>query len=269
MDEEAGWERGVSCAWSFRLVAELDSSSHTPPLPLFLSNTKIKARVRCGPGTQSPKYSWLKSGPGRRGLGTRGVGSCQTTGSYLKLGFPTGRLLSLPPPSCRVSFEDGKQSIPGWPCQRRWRGSILPHQCLPARVDSEPGSGNQSDHFAHFPSLPGRQAARSQGGVNPARSQPPLLQRRMDLPRRLPSKGHTWSHSGGFQVAPLPVFPHCENSTWLETPLPGLIAVHLLGQSLARTIQAKSRLQTCPGHTVPDSAVLGALTIRSGHRIEP
>ncbi|XP_062072099.1 collagen alpha-1(I) chain-like [Lepus europaeus] len=25
----------------------------------------------------------------------------------------------------------------------------------PARVDSEPGSGNQSDHFAHFPSLPG------------------------------------------------------------------------------------------------------------------
>ena len=238
-------------------------------IPHALSNTKINARVRCGPGTQSPKYSWLKSGPGRRGLGTRGVGSCQTTGSYLKLGFPTGRLLSLPPPSCRVSFEDGKQSIPGWPCQRRWRGSILPHQCLPARVDSEPGSGNQSDHFAHFPSLPGRQAARSQGGVNPARSQPPLLQRRMDLPRRLPSKGHTWSHSGGFQVAPLPVFPHCENSTWLETPLPGLIAVHLLGQSLARTIQAKSRLQTCPGHTVPDSAALGALTIRSGHRIEP
>ena len=114
MDEETGWERGVSCEWSFRLVAELDSSSHTPPLPLFLSNTKIKARVHCGPGTQSPKYSWLKSGPGRRGLGTRGVGSCQTTGSYLKLGFPTGRLLSLPPPSCRVSFQDGKQSIPGW-----------------------------------------------------------------------------------------------------------------------------------------------------------
>lgn len=136
-------------------------------------------------------------------------------------------------------------------------------------MDSEPSSGNQSDHFAHFPSLPGRRAARSQGGVNPARPQPPLPQRRMDLPRRLPSKGHTRSHSGGFQVAPLPVFPYRENSTWLETPLPGLIAVHLLDQSLAETIPAKSRLQTGPGHTVPDSAALGALTVGSGHRNEP
>ena len=156
-------------------------------------------------------------------------------------GFPNRTSAVPPTPILQGLLRGWKQSIPGWPCQCRWRGSILPHQCLPAPVDSEPGSGNQSDHFAHFPSLPGRLAARSQGGVNPARSQPPLLQRLMDLPRRLPSKGHTRSHSGGFQVAPLPVFPHRENFTWLKTPLPGLIAVHLLGQSLARTIQAKSR----------------------------
>lgn len=237
---------------------------HLPHPPLVSLKYQDQSPRSLWMGVQSSKYSRLKSGPGRRELDTRGVGSCQTAGSYLKLGFPTGRLLSLPPPFCRVSFEDGKQSIPGRPCQRRWRGSILPHQCLPARVDSEPSSGNQSDHFAHFPSLPGRRAARSQGGVNPARPQPPLPQRRMDLPRRLPSKGHTRSHSGGFQVAPLPVFPYRENSTWLETSLPGLIAVHLLGQSLAGTTPAKSPLQTGPGHTA-----LGALTVGSGHRIEP
>ena len=155
MDEEPGWERGVSSAWSFRLVAELDSSSHTPPLPLFLSNTKIKAQVRCGPGAQSSKYSWLKSGQGRRGLGTRGVGSCQTTGSYLKLGFPTGLLLSLPPPSCRVSFEDGNkasqgglanaaggaQSSPTNACQPAWIPSPAPETSLTTSPISQASPG--------------------------------------------------------------------------------------------------------------------------------
>lgn len=89
-----------------------------------------------------------------------------------------------------------------------------PHQCLPARVDSEPGSGNQSDHFAHFPSLPRRPAAGSQGGVSPARPQPPLPQRRMDLPRRRPSKGHTRPHSGGFRSLPTPYPPIMKTGGW-------------------------------------------------------
>lgn len=164
-------------ARAFRLPAELDSS-HTLPLPLFLSNTKLKAQARCGLGAHSSKYFGATSGPWREGAGHqrgRELPDCWFTPEHWV--FPTGRLLSSPPPSCGVAFEGEKQSIPGWPLQRCWQHSVLPHQCLPARVDSEPSSGNQSDHFAHFPSLTGRRAAGSRGGVSPARPQPPLPQR--------------------------------------------------------------------------------------------
>ena len=211
----------------------------TPPLVSFKYQDQSPGSLWTGSSVFQILLAKVRTG--QKGAGHQRGGELPDYWFIPETGFPNRTSAVPPTPILQGLLRGWKQSIPGWPCQRRWRGSILPDQCLPARVDSEPGSGNQSDHFAHFPSLPGRLAARSQGGVNPARSQPPLLQRLMDLPRRLPSKGHTRSHFGGFQVAPLPVFPHRENSTWLKTPLPGLIAVHLLGQSLARTIQAKSR----------------------------
>lgn len=67
------------------------------------------------------------------------------------------------PPPWPGAFQGRKQSLVGWPLQR---GSVPPP--LPARVDSQPGPGNQSDHFAHFPSLPRGGGRRLPGWGDPA-----------------------------------------------------------------------------------------------------
>lgn len=53
------------------LVAELDSSSHPAPLPLFLSNTMIKTQA-CHGRELTPRTLGQQRDSGRRGLGTRG-----------------------------------------------------------------------------------------------------------------------------------------------------------------------------------------------------
>lgn len=153
--------------------------AHSCPIP---SQTEIKAGRLAAGGP----------GPGREGAGGVGRGGL----AHLpKLGFPTA------PPACRPPhpnptgrpwrvYHEGDR-LTGWPLQpARWWGSVPLHPPpsppgLPARVDSQLGSRNQSDHFAHFPTFPGRQAAGSpwvrlarglgcpQGGWQRVRS-PPL-----------------------------------------------------------------------------------------------
>lgn len=137
-------------------------------LPLISFKLRSKPRF---PRDRSRSSKYCPAAGRRwRGLGARGVGSALSAGSQLKTGFPPRDACCPPkPPLHRVALEGRKQSLPGVASP-----AFPPPHRLPVRVDSELGSGNQSDHFAHFPSLPGRRAADSQGGVSPAQPRPRL-----------------------------------------------------------------------------------------------
>lgn len=134
-----------------------------PPLTSFKYQAQSPGSLWIG--SSRLRHSWPTPGHGGRGLGTSGVGSGQLEGTRRKTGFPQLDACCSPTPTPQGRLGGWKTTRPGWPLTPL-AGFSPPHQCLPARVDSKLGSGNQSDHFAHFPRLLGRCSATSQGGVS-------------------------------------------------------------------------------------------------------
>lgn len=200
-----------------RLVAEPGSSSHSCPLPSFTDRAQSPGSLPTG-GSHL-WHSWPMPALAGRDS-TSGLGGDQPAGTRRRTALPT--LAACCSPTPRVTVEGGKQSVPGWPLVPL--AGVLPHQRLPARVDSERGSGNQSDHFAHFPSLLGRWAATSQGGVSAARRSLrcpcdewicPEGERQKDSPARMLRA--FW---------PLPAGSPHHKIPWLEAPFLGHITSH-------------------------------------------
>lgn len=184
-------------------MAELDSSFKYPdPSPgSLLDAGGLGSRLQVLLANIRSWSGWDPSGVGR--------------------GLCAHRTPAVPPTLTRQGRVRGSRpQSRGRPLQRGRPGPGPPAPAqprLPARVDSEPGSRNQSDHFARFPGLPGGGGGgRLLGWVSPARPRPPPPLRCVHLPRGWAAKGHSpQPHSPGAAQ---------RQNRRLEAPFPGAVA---------------------------------------------